>query len=89
MVFILRSIKTFLIFRSRWILIAGMFLWSAVSLIATFMETFAALLAMRCLIGIGEACYSAVATGIISDLYAKDQRTKFLALYFFNVPVGR
>ena len=44
----------------------------------------------RSLLGFGEACFSSIAPAIISDLYAIDQnRSKYLACYYFTIPVGR
>lgn len=44
---------------------------------------------MRSLVGIGEASYSTIAPTIIADMFAKDNRSKALAVFFFAVPVGR
>lgn len=39
--------------------------------------------------GVGEASYSTIAPTIISDLFVGDTRSKFLALFYFAIPVGR
>lgn len=41
------------------------------------------------LVGIGEASYSTVAPTIISDLFAKNLRSRMLAAFYFAIPVGR
>lgn len=46
-------------------------------------------LAMRAIVGIGEASYSTIAPTIISDLFVKETRSKMLAIFYFAIPVGR
>lgn len=41
------------------------------------------------MVGFGEASYSTVAPTIISDLFAKNLRSKMLAAFYFAIPVGR
>ena len=43
---------------------------------------------MRSLVGIGEASYSTIAPTIIADMFAKDKRSKALAVFYFAIPVG-
>ena len=50
---------------------------------------FWAFLLLRALVGVGEASYSTIAPTIIADLFAKDRRTKALAVFYFAIPVGR
>ena len=44
---------------------------------------------LRGLVGIGEASYSTIAPTIIADMFARDSRTKALAVFYFAIPVGR
>ena len=67
----------------------GMLIWSSASLGASFAQEFWVLVTLRGLLGIGEACYSPLAPAIISDLYPKEVRGKYLAIYYFTIPVGR
>jgi len=46
-------------------------------------------LAMRALVGIGEASYSTIAPTIIADMFNKAMRTKALSIFYFAIPVGR
>ena len=66
----------------------GIFVWSCVTFISSFMPTYASFIGMRCLSGIGEASYSAIGPAIISDLFRGDTRSKMLALFYFTTPVG-
>jgi MFS family permease len=46
-------------------------------------------LALRAIVGIGEASYSTIAPTIISDMFVKEARSKMLAIFYFAIPVGR
>jgi len=72
----------------KWLLAIGISFWSLSTLIGSFMHNFWLFLMFRALVGIGEASYSVVAPAIISDLFAKDQRSSVLALFYFAIPVG-
>lgn len=72
----------------RWNMIAGVTLWSATTLIGSFMPTFETFAVFRAMVGIGEASYSTIAPTIISDLFINDIRSKMLALFYFAIPVG-
>lgn len=54
-----------------------------------FFQNFGFFITFRALVGVGEASYSTIAPTIISDLFAKDIRSKMLALFYFAIPVGR
>jgi MFS family permease len=74
---------------SRWMLIGiGVTLWSLASGASGLAQTYAALLATRCLIGVGEAAYGPVAPTIISDLYPVAVRGKVLAWFYAAIPIG-
>ena len=73
----------------RLIMAGGIFIWSLTTLLGSYMTTFWGFLVMRALVGVGEASYSTIAPTIISDLFVGDTRSKFLALFYFAIPVGR
>src|SRR5271154_1709440 len=74
---------------SRWLLIGiGVTLWSFASGASGLAQTYAILLATRCLIGVGEAAYGPVAPTIISDLYPVAVRGKVLAWFYAAIPIG-
>jgi MFS family permease len=74
---------------SRWLLIGiGVILWSLASGGSGLARTYAMMLVMRCLIGIGEAAYGPVAPTLISDLYPVAVRGKVLAWFYAAIPVG-
>ncbi|KAK3747989.1 hypothetical protein QZH41_014359 [Actinostola sp. cb2023] len=45
-------------------------------------------LALRGVVGIGEASYSTIAPTVIADLFTGDQRTRMLSVFYFAIPVG-
>lgn len=72
----------------RWNMISGVALWSATTLIGSFMNSYETFTIFRAMVGIGEASYSTIAPTIISDLFINDIRSKMLALFYFAIPVG-
>jgi len=72
----------------KWLLAVGISFWSLSTFLGSFMQNFWLFLFFRALVGIGEASYSTVAPAIISDLFAKNQRSSVLALFYFAIPVG-
>ncbi len=74
---------------SRWLLIGiGVILWSLASGGSGLATSYAMMLVMRCLIGVGEAAYGPVAPTLISDLYPVSVRGKVLAWFYCAIPVG-
>jgi MFS family permease len=73
----------------RWVIVGiGVILWSLASGGSGAVPTFALLVVMRLLIGIGEAAYGPVAPTIIADLYPVSIRGKVLAGFYAAIPVG-
>ena len=68
-----------------------MALWSGLTLGSTFVavDSFGGFVALAALTGVGEASFSTLAPAIISDLFARDQRARYLAAYALCIPVGR
>jgi len=67
-----------------------LYLFTLDSLLPVYMlQHFYLFLAMRALVGIGEASYSTIAPTIIADMFNKTMRTKALSIFYFAIPVGR
>ncbi|MBV8781262.1 MAG: MFS transporter [Phycisphaerae bacterium] len=74
---------------SRWVLIAiSVAIWSVATAGSGWATTFAVLLLMRCIVGIGEAGYGPAAPTIISDLFPVERRGRVLSWFFMAIPVG-
>ena len=72
----------------RIIIIIGLVCWSLVTLGGSFANSFEGLLAARCFSGLGEAVFGSLCPAIISDLFAGDNRTKMLIVYFTTTLFG-
>lgn len=73
----------------RWRLIAvGVLLWSAATGLCGLATTFVVLLALRALVGVGEAAYGPTAPTIISDMYPLRNRGRAIAVFYIAIPVG-
>ena len=72
----------------RYLVAAGVLLWSLATGASGLATTFFALMVARACVGIGEAGYGAVAPSIISDLFPREQRTRVLSFFYIAIPVG-
>ncbi len=66
----------------------GVAIWSAATLGTGWASTFVALLALRAILGVGEASYSVVTPSVLADLYPPGRRGRVLALFYAAIPVG-
>jgi MFS family permease len=72
----------------RYLVAAGVLLWSLATGASGLATSFFALMVARACVGIGEAGYGAVAPSIISDLFPRQQRTRVLSFFYIAIPVG-
>ncbi|KAL3856420.1 hypothetical protein ACJMK2_011184 [Sinanodonta woodiana] len=74
----------------KYIMTGGILFWTVVTLAGSFVPNkyFYIFLILRGLVGVGEASYSTIAPTIIADLFAKEQRTRMLMIFYFAIPVG-
>lgn len=63
-------------------------LWSFATLSCAFTKNFGQLFAARTAIGLGEAGYAPGGTAMISALFPKEKRAKFLGLWNASIPLG-
>jgi MFS transporter, Spinster family, sphingosine-1-phosphate transporter len=74
---------------SRWLIIGtSVILWSAATAASGLAGTFALLLAMRLLVGVGEGGYGPAAPAIISDFFPIERRGRVLSYFYVAIPVG-
>ena len=74
---------------SRWVIIGvSVILWSAATAASGLAATFALLLAMRLIVGVGEGGYGPAAPAIISDFYPVESRGRVLSYFYVAIPVG-
>lgn len=72
----------------RNLILAGIILWSALTVLSGFAETFWHLLIARMGVAIGEACLIPAACSIIGDYVDDDRRGRVLGLYYASLPIG-
>ncbi|PAW76178.1 MAG: hypothetical protein B9S32_16300 [Verrucomicrobia bacterium Tous-C9LFEB] len=72
----------------RWLIFAGIFFWSLGTVLTGVASLFAFMLAMRVLVGLGEASYATLSPGWIADLYEPARRNNALTIFYTAIPVG-
>src|SRR5579872_2027520 len=72
----------------KWLIAAGIFVWSLGTILTGFAATFAMMLAFRVLVGLGEASYATISPSLISDSYAPAKRNNALTIFYVACPVG-
>ncbi|TMQ32044.1 MAG: MFS transporter [Planctomycetota bacterium] len=76
------------VWRRRWILAAGVGLWSLLTLGSGFAWSFWSLLVLRLGVGIGEASCAPTAASLIGDLVPAERRARALAVFMLGLPLG-
>src|ERR1700722_18316052 len=72
----------------KWLIAAGIFVWSVGTILTGFAGTFAILLIYRAMVGVGEASYATISPGLISDTFGKARRNNALTIFYVAMPVG-
>ena len=72
----------------KWLIAAGVFVWSLGTVLTGLAATFALLLAFRVLVGVGEASYATISPSLISDSYVAERRNNALTIFYAAIPVG-
>ena len=72
----------------KWLIAAGIFVWSVSTICTGFAGTFAMLIAFRVLVGLGEASYATISPSLISDSYRPAKRNNALTIFYIAIPVG-
>lgn len=72
----------------RGLIALGVAVWSLATAASGLMQTFAAMIAARVVVGVGEASYATLAPTIIDDLAAPEKKNRWLAIFYVAIPVG-
>jgi MFS family permease len=72
----------------KWLIAAGIFVWSVGTVLTGFATTFAVMIAFRVLVGLGEASYATISPSLISDSYGPAKRNNALTIFYVAIPVG-
>lgn len=66
----------------------GVLVWSAATAGSGLMGTFVAMMAVRTLVGVGEASYASLSPTIIDDVTPPERKSRVLAIFYAAIPVG-
>lgn len=72
----------------KWLIIAGIALWTAMTAASAFATSFGGLLLARIGVGIGEATLTPAAASMIADYFARDRVAKALGTYSVGLYLG-
>jgi len=72
----------------KWLLAAGVALWSAMTFLSGFAWGFWSLFVFRLGVGIGEATCAPTASSLIGDLVPAERRAKAMAIFMLGLPLG-
>jgi MFS family permease len=72
----------------KWLIAAGIFIWSLGTVLTGFATSFLLLLAYRVLVGVGEASYATISPSLISDTFPPERRNNALTIFYVAIPVG-
>jgi MFS family permease len=76
------------VWRRKWLLSAGVGLWSLLTVGSGLAWNFASLFVMRLGVGVGEATCAPVASSWIGDLFPAAKRARAMALFMLGLPLG-
>jgi MFS family permease len=72
----------------KWLIAAGIFIWSLGTVLTGFAAGLGMLLAYRVLVGVGEASYATISPSYISDTFGREKRNNALTIFYAAIPVG-
>jgi len=72
----------------KWLIAAGIFVWSLGTILTGFAATFAMMVGFRVLVGLGEASYATISPSLISDTFVPVKRNNALTIFYVAIPVG-
>jgi MFS family permease len=75
-------------FPRKWLIAAGVFVWSLATLLTGFATSFWEIVAYRVAIGVGEASYATLSPGLLSDVFPPDRRNNAFTIFYVAIPFG-
>jgi MFS family permease len=72
----------------KWLIAAGIFVWSLGTVLTGFAGGYVMLLAYRVLVGFGEASYATISPSLLSDAYGPSKRNNALTIFYLVIPLG-
>src|SRR3954471_20524985 len=74
--------------RRKWVLAAGVGLWSVLTFASGFAWHFWSLFVLRLGVGIGEASCAPAASSLIGDLVPAERRARAMSVFMLGLPLG-
>jgi MFS transporter, Spinster family, sphingosine-1-phosphate transporter len=75
-------------FPRKWLIGAGIFVWSLGTVLTGTASTFVMMILYRVLVGLGEASYATISPSLISDTFAPAKRNLALTVFYTAIPIG-
>ena len=72
----------------RWLIAAGVFVWSLGTLLSGHAHVYAMLICFRVLVGFGEASFGTISPGWIADLFPPNKRNNAISWFYLAIPIG-
>src|SRR5215467_11239050 len=72
----------------KYLLSAGVFLWSLLTAASGIAQNFAQMFALRLGIGVGEATCAPVSASLIGDMFPSEKRGRAVSIFMLGLPVG-
>ena len=72
----------------KWIVFAGIFLWSGATLLTAVAHSYSGLLVRHTVVAIGESSYATIAPALLADLFPEECRGRMLSIFYLAIPVG-
>lgn len=72
----------------RWLVAAGVFVWSAGTLMTGHVSLYWSLVLFRVLVGFGEASFGTISPAWIADLFSPRRRNTAISIFYLALPVG-
>jgi MFS family permease len=75
-------------FPRKWLIAAGILVWSFGTMLTGFAPTFVSMICFRVLVGLGEASYATISPSLISDSFNPQKRNNAITIFYVAIPVG-
>ena len=72
----------------KWIVFAGICLWSAATLLTAVAHDYWTLLIRHTVVAVGESSYATIAPALLADLFPEERRGRMLSIFYLAIPTG-
>jgi MFS transporter, Spinster family, sphingosine-1-phosphate transporter len=75
-------------FSRKYLITIGVLVWCAATAASGLARTFLVMVAIRVLVGVGEASYATLSPTIIDDIATPKNKSRLLAIFYAAIPIG-